>query len=438
MNIFKRALINLKENIGKTILIFLIFFISMFAITAKNVVDKSYEKILAAAFPDGDVPVYMYARPSNDYESDEMTTITTEMYQKIGQLDTVTKVEANHLADVSTRSIDLLTEEMWGLQLEFRPDLEMYNTEGYTLDYSEAKFNSEEFPVVINDELMELNGFKVGDKFPITLPGGYLSYGMGTEDSAIEDLEFTIVGTYSVEPTPEMLEMEMESLYGEDYEAVVTTDTMISPDFSYLKGYLITNLNAYDSVAEIIDGQVAAIDNYIYSDFTMYIESVEKLALFQNQAEEIAGIGIDVNVAYFEEVDELSTVIDAKYYISQMFKFSMVLIIILLVIITSIFVRGRRKEIGVLIALGERRVKIFLQLVIEYSMLATLATLVCYPVVYQVLAVASLPYSDEKLNLPFLILPLGISLLYGVLIVIIATLVPVVYIMRLNPKKILL
>lgn len=119
----------------------------------------------------------------------------------------------------------------------------------------------------------------------------------------------------------------------------------------------------------------------------------------------------------------------------SLLKVAMLIVSFVLILISILFIKGRQKEIGILLALGANRKVIYLQLFIELFVpmfisliiMYILGAIVCFGLV-----------SNIGFGNAILLSPLLKSLAIGVILVTIATIIPAVILMRLEPKKILM
>ncbi|WOO86472.1 FtsX-like permease family protein [Mollicutes bacterium LVI A0039] len=441
MNIFKRALINIGANKGKTLLLFVIFFTSMFAITMNNIVNETYDKLLEEAFPDGDVPLYVQPNFSMSVLGgakggwEEQKTITKEMYDEMANLDTVSRVEKSMNTYVNNVDFEMVEGAYdSSIAIQFADDQKSFElSEGVTYDFDPTTYATSERPIVLNDELLELNNLSVGDKITFDFSSStYNSDGQMMSIDELKAVEYTIVGSYHFEPTPEMIAQEQK--WAEEYNQ--------EPDlsFAYYKMSAYMPIKNADELIQIIDENGGDSTQTVYTNYTIYVTELSQISKFKEEAKKIAGFELDIDVNYWLQSDTdfsaLESILQARYTIERVFVLLIVVVGIMLVIIAIILIRGRRKEIGILIALGERRKNVYFQMVFEQILIMLVATFTAFPTA--TIALRRIANTYASVDLPLVISPLFISLLAGLAIVLVSTLIPAIYTMRVNPKKILL
>ncbi|WOO86475.1 ABC transporter permease [Mollicutes bacterium LVI A0039] len=445
MNIFKRALINIVANKGKTLLLLVIFLTSMFAITMTSIVNETYDKLLAEAFPNGDIPVEVIpAMPKSRlaamrYDWSEEKKITQEMYDEIGKLPSISRVEERMSSFINLENYEVAdnsTEK--AATINFTNDVGSYTEEsGYKLDYDTNLYSTEERAVIVSDEFLDNNNLSVGDKITLNLnPSSLISSGGLDDVDELKAMEYTVVGTFEFEPTQQMIDRENQWAEKYDYEPDL--------DFTYLENSFIMptkNAEEIKTIAANNGADDSEGPSIITTTNLIYIKSLSELSDFKSEVKKITGFDVDVDVS-FESDDPntdftaLQSIIMARNTIQNVFIMLISVVVVMLIIIAIILVRGRRKEIGILVALGERRRNIYFQIVFEQTIVMVISTLVAFPIANIVIRQVANKFG--AVQLPFVIAPLFIAIVAGFAIVIVSTLIPAIYTLRVNPKKILL
>lgn len=442
MSILKRALIQVRGNIGKTLLLVIIFIMTMGAVSASFIVTRAYDKTIADTFKDGEVPIYV--RPdekesitgSVSYSSeDEIPTITYEQYQQIGKLDGVASSKTVISSMLTSGQLELPSDfeggdDQYMFTVMYEDDLKnldsYYGADGYTFDVDTQAFKSNPNSIIINDEVLAANNLEVGDKITLDLNSEY------TPDvkTELENQELTIVGSYTSKPTQAMIDEENK---------YASEDPGYEPDlsFNYLKTRIIMPYAKGLEVLKIIDYNQEAVDSWT----TFNLSSLDVKDQFEADAEALVGMPLDVEFEFNEDGDNaaaesLYKITYFKGMLSRLVRFAVMVILVLLTVIITMFIRGRKKEIGILVALGESKRKIYGQLLIEQFIILGVAILVEYPFV--LLYLNSMADENSLATLGFDLLPLGQSIAVGVIIVGLITIIPAIYTLRVKPKKILL
>lgn len=430
MNILSRALISLKGNKGKTTIWLFLFLISSGMVMTTFFTNMLYESMLADIFIDGDVPVYVVPKALND---DSLTgvdyaTVNMDMLEEIGNTDTVDSVDKKlqsqvEFGELKHNNSPNSTRE--SLAVYYIDDvLELDDKEGYTVDYDE-NIEFKDNSILLSEELLEVNDLSIGDKINLDLnpPSSETPY------SELSNVEFEIVGAYTFEATQKQIAQEKEMASKYNFE----------PDLNFTS----MQLDAYMpmTVAEKIiklDNENNADQESLYYNYMFNLKDIDDLTQFTNDAEAITGFPLDVTVNTSNLPDGKITVngLNTITLITRSFFVAGLIIVVLsLLIISTLMIRGRRREIGILLALGAKRSTVYLQFVLEQSIVMLIATIFMYIIgcIVTLLLVNNVGFGSS-----FLFMPLVYSVLCGFFLVIVVTLIPAIYTMKSNPKEILM
>lgn len=440
MNFFKRALIHVQANIGKSILILLIFLITMGAVSTAFMSLAMYNKTLTATFDEGTVPVKvdneypegLIGRATYDWN---VPRITVEDYLEIANLEQIVEtkiaIETQLVEDQLALPDDI--EVYGGLSVSYTDVPDSFNS--YTRDATEFSYDKDQYKndpnsVIVSDQILASNDLEVGDQITLDLNS---SYG---KEYAIDELskqQITIVGSYSAAPTQEMIENEQAQAAKYDFEPDLT--------FSYLYTEIFLPFAKGEEIEELYQKNgMESYENPLHVDATYYLSSLDEVDGFEKAVEDLIGIQVDVdfdtNEVDSEMVNGLSIIESIMSLVKYFIYFGVLIVIVLLTIIITLFIRGRKKEIGIMLALGETRRNVYLQLVFEQVIIMGIATIISYPICLAILSLLASKYGF--IGLGFTVIPLLKSIGIGIIIIGLITLIPTIYTMRVNPKKILL
>lgn len=443
MNFFKRALIQVRANSGKSILIFIIFLVTMGAVATGFMTSRMYNKTLKETFKDGTVPVSIRNEypdtvlSSLTYDWNDEQFITGQQYFDIAEFEQVASSEINLSSMISGSQLELPNQlRDYDIDISYLDNPEQStaigNFEAYQFDYDQDAFKSNPNAVIINDQILELNEISVGDTITLDLNAPYADNRIIPE---LEEQEFTVVGSYTITPTQEMIDYQNEMAEKYDEEPDLT--------FSYLYSNIFMPFAKGQEVMQITE-QNGANPQYgegVYTSAIYSLKSLDQLKSFETDVEAFVGMPIEINFQLNDESDNemanaLSTIEQIKDMLNYFLMFGIMVVIVLLTILITLFIRGRKKEIGIMAALGATKRDIYFQLVTEQVIIMTIATLVGYPICLMILSVLSAKFGF--LGLGFTIVPLIESLVVGAIIIGLITIIPAVYTLRVNPKKILL
>lgn len=441
MNLFKRALIQVKANIGKSILIFLIFFMTMGAVSTGFMTSRMYNRTLKETFKDGVVPVYVSLQYGGDTllssfsnAGSSIDFIQSQQYFDMADFEEVDSSTISMNEQVKAGQLKVKSYEDNGLDVQFdtKPEIEEdgYAKGVYTFDYDKDAFKSDPNSVILNDEIMELNNLEVGDKITLDLNSEYSNEAPLDELKAVE---LTIVGSYTITPTQKMIDDANADAKKYDYEP--------DPYLDQNKGTIYMPQAAGIKLDKLYTENLGQTNNdVLLSNGTYSLRSLKDLKPFTTKAEELIGAPIDVRFDLGEDesgkADSLYKIEEIKSILKYFMAFGIVLVVVMLTIIITLFIRGRKKEIGIMVALGETRKNIYFQLVLEQVLIMITATILAYPICFGILMILSKKFGFQGMGIT--IVPLLLSIAVGAVIIGLITIIPAVYTLRVKPKKILL
>lgn len=347
--------------------------------------------------------------------------------------------------------------------------------------FTEAQINNGENIIIVEKKLAELNELSVGDE--ISIEQVVMKRGKGIDsdsdaDAASIETTYTIVGIYETSNATD--------LSNENYGMAINNaeNTMYVPYTSILKmqenGLSDKERAVLEENGYTIESVTFIIDDPDNSDaFISEVENMEDIDLTYRS------LSID-NEAYQKMVGNIESVASTAKILVTIVVIAGAFIIMLISMLT---IKDRKYEIGVLLSLGESKIKVLFQLISEILIigvisftLSTLATSIFaqkitnYLLNNEVSTVETIDMNNvsqgnyntknnrgnsdfggrEKFNmskpdttnldietideLTITLTPLSVLSLYGVglLIIIIGNMVQAIFVLKLNPKEIML
>lgn len=363
----KNALLSLKKNIGKTILLFVIIIVITNLVIAglsiQSATQKSMDQIRSSLGNDVTLSVdfrnMMKNREPGEAVSND-TSLTITMADTLKDLKYVENYNYQISTSANSDSISAVESESDNNQQDQnRPDnqknqdsnqgdftisanttMEYLNsftnnnytlTDGRLLTSDDANTNN----CVIETNLASDNNLSVGDTFTIT----------STINSETVTQELTIVGIYEIQSTNE--------IGGAHFNNPVNT--------------IYTDL----SVGQTLTGSSENITSAIY-----YLDDPENAEAFVKLAKKKSDI--DFDTFSLEANDRLyqqnASSLESMQSFAKMFVWIVVIAgSAILCLILALTIRNRYYEIGVLLSLGQSKIKIILQQLIEIGLIAAVA-----------------------------------------------------------------
>ena len=365
----KNALLSLKKNIGKTILLFVIIVVITNLVIAglsiQSATKKSMDQIRSSLGNDVTLSVdfrnMMKNRKPSEAVSNE-TSLTTTMADSLKDLKYVknynyqisTSANSNSISAVETASDNSNNQqdtnkpndqpEQASNQVDFTISanttmkyLDSFTNNNYKLTKGRLLTTKDQNTnnCVIETNLASDNDLSVGDTFTITT----------TVNDEIITQELTIVGIYEIQSTNEIG----------------------SAHFNNPVNTIYTDL----SIGQTLTGSSENITSAIY-----YLDDPENAEAFVELAKKKSDIDFDTfsldanNRLYQQNASSL----ESMQSFAKMFVWIVVIAgSTILCLILALTIRNRYYEIGVLLSLGQSKVKIIAQQLIEVGLIAVVA-----------------------------------------------------------------
>lgn len=356
----KNALLSLKKNIGKTILLFVIIVVITNLVIAglsiQSATKKSMDQIRSSLGNDVTLSVdfrnMMKNRKPSEAVSNE-TSLTTTMEDSLKDLKYVknynyqisTSANSNSISAVETASDNSNNQpEQASNQVDFTISanttmkyLDSFTNNNYKLTKGRLLTTKDQNTnnCVIETNLASDNDLSVGDTFTITTT---------VNDETITQ-ELTIVGIYEIQSTNEIG----------------------SAHFNNPVNTIYTDL----SIGQTLTGSSENITSAIY-----YLDDPENAEAFVELAKKKSDIDFDTfsldanNRLYQQNASSL----ESMQSFAKMFVWIVVIAgSAILCLILALTIRNRYYEIGVLLSLGQSKVKIIAQQLIEVGLIAVVA-----------------------------------------------------------------
>lgn len=356
----KNALLSLKKSIGKTILLFVIMFIISNLVIAgfsiRNASSKTINSIKDTFGNEVTLTVNFQNMMGHrgQQENSEQASLTVEIADELKDLKYVENYNYTVSANVDSNLTAVSTENSQSDQ-DFGDRKEMPSTSDFsiqansTMEYL-SEFNDGNYSLisgrlltkedentkncVIETNLAQENNLDVGDTLTIT----------STEDESIS-LELTIVGIFQIENTD--LDVRM------------------------------MNFNPVNTIyTDLSVGKTINNDENLLSSAIYYLDDPENVEAFEKLVEEETDLDLETyslngNNQMFERNSSS---------IDNMESFATIFLIVVIVagctilcLILALTIRNRYYEIGIFLSLGQSKMKIIAQQLIEIGIIAALA-----------------------------------------------------------------
>jgi len=504
MGIIDRVKISLVKNPGKTIVLLLLVIVlktaALSAVIAENAVNNTVENVkrslpaIISVGGDSEAIDELYTRQqqSAGYAVHLFEPLTREQIYQISALPYVRHYDYS----ITTMASISYESEQLGFSIVTvhgvaNPEM-IYITEGLLeLKYGRS-FTSEEIanvgsiaPVLISDEFATLYELSISDRFNM-----YVEYFLLPESTNPEEdwpiqlesyeqmwehpyfnwgekgFEFEVIGIFAIPPE------EVENMYY--WHKVGVLNSVYTPNWRSHEMNTPQTISSIEisSVFRVGEGSSSNLQyTYDWSEPFWILYDISYFDDFQAAASEF--------LPDFWAFEDLSSTLDHLYdsvnFVSQFIQrglwLAMGASVIVLSLLITLYLRDRRKELGVYMALGEKKIKIALQIMLVVIIVASagfvLAVFIAHMLaphisqnmlrnelsqertaqVYwsstntlemrgfgrELTVEETIAAFDVSINTSIIFIGFGA----GILTVIVSTIVPIAYLLELNPTEIL-
>ncbi|MGY3703093.1 hypothetical protein BW731_00125 [Vagococcus martis] len=510
MNFLKRALLSIQRRKGKSIILFLVIFILGNLMAGAIAIQQATRGV------ETNIKTQLGANATVSFNEDKIQEIEesgkeldikepdTTVYKEIGQLKQVKFYDYSVTDMMQTKKIknvqpsdDSYVREFEGISYfdikgASRPELvdeqskKISLVDGRTFNADEIKKGSA--VAIISDKVAKENNIHVGDKVVFDRLVTHISQG-GSGDTETEtkakEYPIEIIGLFDVKEIKEK-KSTGNTQKDTDQKMNQTIDLYDKLNAIYLPNDYIEKTQkemlefSYDSFPDnFLDENEKVMDkDTVLKEFSYtsiqatYVlnkpEDIEDFRMLGNQILKDKGLGYYKIEASSDQFDSIAGPIKGMAKISRIVLIvSVIASIFIITLVTILFLRDRKHELGIYLSLGEKRLNVVGQIVVEVMLVALVAmTLSVFSgnllakgfsdslmttqsdhVTEDNTIIYGSPINDINLTeddvvsaYEIRLTPSYIVLFYlvGLIVVLLSTIVPLVYIMRLNPKKIMM
>jgi len=487
MNFIKRGFLGITRKKGKSLILLAVIFILGNLISGaisiqqatSNVEGNIKERLGAAATVDIDYEALDKLSEDELVEFD-LQNVDIDLIKQIGELSYVKYYDYSMSTYLGSESIESYQGEMEGEVIHHGPSMD-FHLKGINyapvIDFEEEKgklidgrvFTQDEIDngtsvAIISKKLAEKNNLHVGDTF--TLDNAVYTYDdeTGNEDLVTSrDVVLEIIGLFEShsikEDRGDNPDQDMFDWMDIDYQNTiyVSNEIVISETEYYWEEYM----KADEELAAMMEEEEESFEYYTP---LFVLNNPEDSAAFEEEVIPLLPeLYTVINAS--DHYDSISGPIDSMAKLSKYVLIAAVIATILIIgLVVLLFLRDRKHELGIYLSLGEKRGRVVGQILIEVMVIAfigiTLSLFsgnflagqisdtmikaddhsnydqyIYYSELQSDLTTDDVIASYEvDFNSSYILGFYGI----GLLTILISTVIPLVYIVRLNPKKILM
>ncbi|EOH93984.1 hypothetical protein UAW_02405 [Enterococcus haemoperoxidus ATCC BAA-382] len=494
MNYWNRALCSVARRKGKSVILFAVIFILGNVIAGSIAIQQSTANVEKKIKHDlgATVSVEMdYQKIMDEGQSSSPSALKVEDIKKMGESTYVKEFDYNVQTNLFVKKIKTYEMEnastMGGMPqtlslkgtnllepLDFK-DKKVNLVEGRM--FKQDEINSGKDVAVVSKKFAEANGFNVGDK--VVLDSSVMDFKQdgSTEELASQDHPVEIIGIF--EPTS----VEKKKSDGKDQKGGIQEQFMETAQFNtlYMPNDAVMNINKieFEKGKELVpdrykkaDGTDMSVEDMNQITPVYVLKAPEDIEAFKEEVKSMIPDGYKLT-ASSDQYDQVGGTFKKMSQISGyvvLLAIGATLLIISLVVI--LFLRDRKHELGIYLSLGETRAKVMQQILIELlliSLVAMCLSLVTGNILGKLVSeslIASDAFSQTSdaasqggamvvgggMNMPtlttedvssayevkFSISYIVTFLIAGLSTVLLSAILPLTYVLRLNPKKIMM
>ncbi|MDO4275216.1 MAG: FtsX-like permease family protein [Eubacteriales bacterium] len=413
MNLGTRAILYTIRKWKKTLLLFcLLLSITTLVLSGLAIADAQEEKteelrgVTGASFT---------VTSNNGYT---LNPITDEMIKEISAVD----------------GIESYNTAKWTIVNLFNNDspMKVMDGEEYTADlfYGTGCFDSEYSPLFLSGALQLTDGNHVSGK----------GHGILLCKDVAEKHNLSVGDTIEIKngnPSDPLVECKIAGLY----EVLADDDdvqaTMARPSTYYdYEDYIFVSM---DTMSEVLAPYTATEGNGI-SSVDFFVSDAAKLESIVQEVKSSKSIDWDsyyitVNNEVYERIS--NTVSDTSTLITTLIVLITVVSMVLMILILSMSIRSRKKELGILLAVGIAKPAVILQYAIETLLIAVVAFPLAYLASKQAAGTLGTLFGRTAENVIVTPQHFIFVISIGSVLLLVAVLVSCISAMRLKPKEIL-
>ncbi|KAF1296766.1 ABC transporter permease [Enterococcus sp. JM4C] len=497
MNFLQRAVSSVTRRKGKSIILFLVIFVLGNVIAGAIAIQQSttnVEKDVKAKLGANATISFDYTTFQKDNEE---TPVEEQIfpdepdlkaYQQIGALPYVKYFDYNSLSSfVSSKLERFAFEQDEGGMMSGYGGSPRFNLKGVNypklMDIEQKKiklaggkvFSDEDVKegknvVIIGKRLAEQNNISLGADWVIKVESDNVEYDdngneieVKPEDIKSFDFPVKVIGFFEPVTTEKEPKKNTDAYYNQMSQSEELENTI------YLPNELVKEFNK-QTAKEIYEASEEDFENYEYFSPAYTLKSPEDTEAFKEEAEPLLPDYYIVQ-ASADQYDQVGGSMKKMNQISKYVVIIAVLAALLIIgLVVLLFMRDRKHELGIYLSIGETRGKVMGQIMVELLIISALA-LVCSLVtgnllgnvvsnslmqsdllatptnpndmmdyMYNGLVSSELTTSDvtSAYKVTFSVGYIVTYLVVGLGTVLVSALIPLMYILRLNPKKIMM
>lgn len=390
MRVFNRAFLSILRNKKRSLLLFLIIFILGCLLTSSIIIYKNTKKIeneirnklgvSATLIIDNDL---IEKEIKEEIFDSKKQTLNTDLVEEIGSSSYVERFEYNIMGTVNPTEFEIVndSDDDRNKSLFFHGinDPNLLDIENKKIKLSKGRLLSEneiqssEGNGIISNQFAEINNIKINDR--ITLQTQIKQIGMDTIKADYLEIPIKVVGIFSLDNLSEGSKKKNREISSEQLNTIYFSNNFVKK-INIQQNKIFNDLNPGFYTND--DGSIMSatdIEDLINIGMPIFkiknYDNLQPFVEFSNNKLKNSYFKILTTDNQFQKIGSNITSINtiSKYIIVGSFIscFTIIGLIVLLII------KYRTKEIAILLALGEQKKLVFIQLLLEILIITFIA-----------------------------------------------------------------
>ncbi|MGM0216474.1 ABC transporter permease [Enterococcus sp. AZ109] len=493
MDFKQRALKSITRRKGKSLILFFVVFILGNVIAGAVAIQQSTTNVeketkrSMGAVTSIEMDYEAYEKKMSSLSEDDMTTVEypkspkAETYQEIGNLSYVKRYDLYLPTGTGTTKLKSMTSESVGFGTPYMFTIKGFNQKEF-LDVTEGLikiaqgdgFTDNDIKngtnaAIISQDVAEANSLSVGDSFVLDATNQIYDDTASAEGEISEpktttfDFPMKVAGIFTVAKKDLNTQQSPEQQHESEWQALDQLNTIYTTEGA------ARNLNKkiQEAFASGIEGFEEDSEDYYQA--TYVLKSPDDIEAFRQDANALLPEFYQV-VASSDQYEQVAGGLTKLNTISKYVVIvAVIATLLILSLVVLLFMRDRKHELGIYLSFGESRSKVITQIVLELLMISSIALVLSLitgnflggaisqsliqsdwisnsnqdGIMYygtSSLMQNSLSFMDvqQAYKVTFSIGYIVTYLLVGVGTVLLSAILPLLYILRLNPKKIMM
>lgn len=481
MSIFKRAYLSVFRRKGKSLILLTVVFILGILIAGTFAIKQATQRVednlkTKLGFNASLQVDYEKVYDDFDWSSPEgpvMPIITREAVEKLGSLPGVSFYDYSLKHNIKTKSLEQIKFEYMNdvedqpseLQLQGVNHLDLLDVKVGRIEmvsgrvFNNSDLDNNEIPVILSEELMNENNIRIDEVLDVkSLLHDYALSNETSLEDYYKDFKFKVVGSFKP------ITFGQDKNNKENYSIVEMLNRVYTP-LPYLETIVDNELEFVESKGIDSDDNWAykELKNKSFNDSVFITESETDLFSFKDEASQMIEDKLIIRTSQESFQMVAGTFSMLSDFSTVTLKGSAIVTVIIMTLVIVLFLRDRKHEMGIYIALGDYQWKVLCQVTLEVVMITWLGLILSFAPAMGLankissnigmqsigdtvmidtsssyIPAVNLTDMEEdytiKITPSYVISMLGI----GTLVAVSASVIPMFYVTRMKPKKILM